>query len=71
MTCPNCKKLERENRRLMEQSGIMERVRDTQRYVESLRMLDGQIQRVQEQIWDLMWALVRGGSQKSGSSSSG
>jgi hypothetical protein len=54
-----------ENRRLMEQSGIMERVRDThlsmigsnkERYMESLRMLDGQIQRVQEQIWDLMWA---------------
>jgi hypothetical protein len=49
----------------MEQSGIMERVRDThlsmigsnkERYMESLRMLDGQIQRVQEQIWDLMWA---------------
>lgn len=65
MTCPNCKQLERENRRLMEQSGIMERVRDThlsmigsnkERYMESLRMLDGQIQRVQEQIWDLMWA---------------
>ena len=65
MTCPNCRKLERENRRLMEQSGIMERVRDThlsmigsnkERYLENLRMLDGQIQRVQEQIWDLMWA---------------
>lgn len=65
MTRTNCKKLERENRRLMEQSGIMERVRDThlsmigsnkERYMESLRMLDGQIQRVQEQIWDLMWA---------------
>lgn len=59
MTCRNCRKLERENRKLQEKLGLMERVRDTHvefiekaatEHAESMLQIDAMLERVRERI---------------------